>query len=141
MLNNFQTTGVQMTTKNNVYEISIVAGVHPQNPRNLLLKGKFKVPYCIEGVPGQSTQVLKHIVLVVTRSGNYQALTPFRDMAVFNDDVQDDGDGCSGFFNVDVMDHLHDGFNGAGDYYVLCSIGTFLSNIVKVTLTDNSYTA
>lgn len=96
------------------------------------IRGNFKVPYDENGITPRGAQVLKHISLVVTRSGNYQALTPFKEIAVFDDDVKEEQGSCSGFFNIKVMDHI--GFDGEGDYYLLCSLGTYLSNIIKVTV-------
>jgi hypothetical protein len=112
--------------------IKIDAGLHPQKPQQILLRGKFSLPCGQDGVPEEATQVFKHIVLVATRSGNYQTLTPFRDAIVFEDDIQKDGDVCLGLFNFNVMDHIQ--FDGEGDYYLLCSVGTYTSNIVKVSI-------
>jgi len=112
--------------------ISIEAVLHPQRPQQILLRGKFRLPCGQDGVPEEATQVFKHIVLVTTRGGNYQTLTPFRDVIVFEDDIQTDGNFCSGLFNFNVMDHIQ--FDGAGDYYLLCSVGIYTSNIAKVTV-------
>lgn len=112
--------------------ITIEAGLHPNKPQQIVLRGKFKLPCGKNGVPEQGPQIFKHIVLVATRTANYQALTPFRDVVVFEDDVQKEGECYSGFFNVNVMEHIQ--FDGEGDYYLLCSAGTFTSNIVKVSV-------
>ena len=112
--------------------ITIEAGLHPQKPQQILLRGKFKLPFGQDGVPEEATQVFKHIVLVATRGGNYQTLTPFRDVIVFEDDIQTDGNFCAGLFNFNVMDHIQ--FDGAGDYYLLCSVGIYTSNIAKVNV-------
>ena len=112
--------------------ITIEAALHPQKPQQILLRGKFKLPCGQHGVPEEATQAFKRIVLVTTRSANYQTLTPFRDVIVFDDDIQRDGNFCSGLFNFNVMDHIQ--FEGAGDYYLLCSVGTYTSNIVKVSV-------
>lgn len=114
------------------FGISIEAELYPQNKQRIFIHGKFRVPCGKEGVPQQGAQVLKHIVLVVTRSGNYQSLTPFKEVVVFEDDIRRDGNDCSAFFNIDVMNHIL--FDGEGDYYILCSLGTYISNIVKVTV-------
>ncbi|MCP4486773.1 MAG: hypothetical protein GY820_05555 [Gammaproteobacteria bacterium] len=98
----------------------------------LNISGNFNVPVMQKGIHVKGAQVLKHIVLVVTRSGNYQSVTPFREVVVFKDDVQDSGNSCSGAFNIDLLDHIQ--FSGEGDYYCLCSIGNYLSNIVKITV-------
>lgn len=112
--------------------IVIEAGLDTQQPQKILVRGKFRVPYAKDGVPEQGLQTLKHVVLVVTRSGNYQSLTPFQEVVVFEDDVREEGGGCSAFFNINVMDHIR--FDGEGDYYILCSLGTYTSNIIKVTV-------
>jgi hypothetical protein len=72
---------------------------------------------------------------VVNRSGNYQSLTPFCDVAVFSDDFIETNGSCSANFNIDVMNHIE--FSGRGDYYIVCSVGTFLSNIVRVSIVDD----
>lgn len=115
------------------YGITIDAGLHPQQPQKILVRGKLRVSYGKNGVPDEGTAVLKHVVLVVSRTLNYQSLTPFKDVIVFSDDLRDEGNGCSASFNINVMDHIR--FEGAGDYYILCSIGTYTSNVVKVVVT------
>lgn len=100
--------------------------------KNILIKGTFSLPYGSGGLPETPAEVLKHIVLVVTRSGNYQSVTPFQNVVVFPDDVKVEGELCSGFFNINVMDHI--AFDGEGDYYLSCSAGTILSNTELCTL-------
>lgn len=121
-----------MSSKNEI-GISIEAKTDSNNnDHQILLRGRFSVSCGQNGVPDQPLKTLKHVVVVVTRSASYQAFTPFKEVVVFDDDVQVDGNTCSAFFNVNVMDHLR--FDGPGDYYILCSLGTNLSNIVKVTI-------
>ena len=115
--------------------ITIEAGSHPQKPQQILLRGKFKLPRGQNGVPEEATQVFKHLVLVTTRSANYQSLTPFKDVIVFEDDIQTEGNYCSGLFNINVMDHIQ--FDGEGDYYLLCSVGVYTSNIAKISVTPS----
>ena len=113
--------------------ITISAQSQCKGSEGILVRGEYKVPYADDSVPKQATLMPKHIALVVTRSGNYQAMKPFRDMVVFEDDVKDDGKCAAGNFNFNVFDHIQ--FDGGGDYYILCSLGNYLSNIVKVTVT------
>ena len=94
----------------------------------ILVSGKFNINYQADCLSVDSAEVLKHIVLVVTRSANYQALTPFQDVIVFDDDVTETEEGCSGSFNFNLFDKI--GFDGSGDYYILCSLGTVTSNII-----------
>lgn len=112
--------------------ISIEARLHPQSAQKIIVHGKFSVICDQDGVSARSWEVLKHVVLVVTRSGNYQALAPFKEVIVFEDDVKRIDNICSAFFNIDVMDHI--AFDGEGDYYILCSLGAHTSNIVKVSV-------
>ena len=116
-------------------EDGITLSAQPQckESEGILVRGEYKVPYAEASVPKQATLMPKHIVLVVTRSGNYQAMKPFRDMVVFEDDVKDDGKNAAGNFNFNVFDHIP--FKEGGDYYILCSLGNYLSNIIKVTVT------
>jgi hypothetical protein len=120
------------TLPNDDKGIAITAVVHPEKNKRLLVNGRFAVLCGENGVPEHAPQTLKHVVLVVTRYGNYQALTPFKETVVFEDDVRVRGDCCSATFMINVMDHI--AFDGKGDYYILCSLGTHLSNIVKVTI-------
>ena len=119
---------------NNV-EFGISISVKDQCKENdgIIVRGNFRIPYSEGSVPKQAIMMPKHIALVVTRSDNYTAIKPFRQMVVFEDDVKDNGKYASGNFNFNVFDHIE--FNGAGDYYILCSLGNYLSNIVKVAVT------
>jgi hypothetical protein len=115
------------------YGIRISAKEQCKESDGIIVRGDYKVPYAEESVHDQATMMPKHIAVVVTRSGNYSAIKPFRSMVVFEDDVQDDGQCASGNFNFNLFDHIQ--FNGAGDYYILCSLGNYLSTVVKVTVT------
>jgi hypothetical protein len=117
------------------FNIEIKAGLKPNNNQKIWLSGRLNLPLGKNGVPDSGAQVLKHIILVATRSGNYQSLAPFKNVAVFPDDFAQKNNECAATFNIQVMDHL--AFDGAGDYYLLCSVGQFLSNIVKVTVPES----
>lgn len=96
------------------------------------LHGEFNILYD-EQVPfARGSGILKHIILVVTRTANYQSVAPFKDVIVFEDDVIETGEGCSGVFNIDIFNKIL--FDGAGDYYTLCSIGSTTSNILHIKL-------
>lgn len=132
MTSNESTSDFESISTNNEYFIKIEGPEHCKQSGNFKISGQFNVSYEKNGVTVQGAKVLKHIVLVVTRSGNYHSLTPFKDVVVFDDDVKDEGDSCSGFFNINVADHI--AFDGEGDYYILCSLGTYLSNTLKITI-------
>ncbi len=125
--------------KNARYGISIEADLDPSALQNIIVRGRFCILCGEHGVPEQVLQSLKHVILVVTRTGSHDALAPFTEVVVFDDDVKVEGEGtCSASFTLNVMDHI--AFDGAGDYYILCSIGTHLSNIVKVTVVQRATT-
>ncbi|MGQ9424386.1 hypothetical protein ACXYTJ_00380 [Gilvimarinus sp. F26214L] len=68
--------------------ITIAATINPDGSDRILVRGRFSVSCGENGVPDQSLDTLKHLVLVVTRAANYQALTPFQETVVFEDDVR-----------------------------------------------------
>lgn len=98
------------------------------------IKGEFSVKYECDGITAEGAQVLKHIAIVVTRYDNYQSFTPFKDVVVFPDDVKADKDGCSGFFNINLKDYLQ--FGGEGDYYIVSSLGTLVTDVIKIKVSD-----
>jgi len=114
------------------YGMTITLDSNLSHKNEILIHGEYKVRYSDQALPKQGVLIPKHIALIVTRSGNYIATKPFFDMVVFEDDVKDDGQSVSGNFNLNVFDHIP--FNGEGDYYILCSLGGYLSNIVKVVV-------
>ncbi len=100
------------------------------DPNKIVIHGKFDIEYEASGLLTRGSEILNHIILVVTRSGNYQSVTPFQDVIAFEDDVQENDSGCSGVFNIDLFKKIL--FDGPGDYYILCSIGSVTSNILHV---------
>ncbi|WP_101343987.1 hypothetical protein [Colwellia echini] len=104
--------------------------------QQIRITGKFKVNYKSDGLSVHAGAVLKHIALVVTRTANYQSVNPFKDVVVFDDDVIATESGCSGSFNFNLFDKI--AFDGSGDYYIMCSIGTVTSNIIHVRFDESS---
>ncbi len=101
----------------------------------IMIRGNFNVNYQTGGLIVEGADVLKHIVLVVTRAANYQSVTPFKDVIVFEDDVTSTKEYCAGSFNFNIFDKV--GFNGKGDFYIMCSIGTVTSNNIHAVVDDN----
>jgi hypothetical protein len=120
-----------MTAKQYFIQISAPEQVHQDKP--LPLRGKFHIPYKNSGLTVKGPEVLKHIILVTTFGGAYWALPPFKDVITFADDIQQIKGGCSGNFNMDVFEKIS--FTEKGDYYILCSLGIYTSNIVKAVVT------
>lgn len=106
----------------------------PQANKNgsINIQGEFEIPYQQLGMTVDGAEVLKHVVLVVTRGGNRAAIRPFKDVILFEDDIKEGDQGCSGFFNFNLFDQIS--FDGAGDYFIMCSLGTTTSSIIKVTV-------
>ncbi len=102
------------------------------DPNKIQLHGKFNIVYGEDSPLARGADILKHIILVVTRTSNYQAVTPFKDVIVFEDDIVDSEQECSGVFNIDVFNKIQ--FDGEGDYYILCSIGSVTSNVLRITI-------
>lgn len=125
----------QLQSLNNVESVINIVRIFPANSSSenqIFLQGKFNVSYDKDGLIARGSEVLKHIVLVVTRDSNYQAVTPFKNVIVFHDDVVETETGCSGFFSITIFNHIE--FHGSGDFYILCSIGSLRSNILYVAM-------
>ena len=121
----------QSVSKND-YRIKIEGPTEIRQGEAIPISGKFRIPFDHSGVLVTGPDILKHIVLAVTRSGNYQTSSPFKDVAVFPDDIKKSKKGWTGFFKFNVFNHI--GFAGEGDYYILCSLGIYTSNIVKIVV-------
>lgn len=117
---------------NNEYYIEINASKNITSFDDIKVQGEFRVNNEEISIQYINENILKHIVLVVTRSASYQSVTPFSDIVVFKDDVTISSDNVSGLFNISIKDHIS--FNGKGKYYIMCSLGTMLSNTLKITI-------
>lgn len=118
-----------------LYGIKIECLSHESLKDGIELRGEYKVPISEESIPDESSLIPKHVTLVVTRASNYIALKPFSETIIFDDDVKNDGICASGKFRLNIFDHIS--FTEGGDYYILCSLGIFLSNVVRVSLHGN----
>ncbi len=117
-----------MSTPHPFIEIEFQPLASPQGP--YILGGRFAVEYNKNGLQIEGAQVLKHIVMAVTERGSYQTFAPFKDVAVFPDDLKATENGCSGFFNIDVFQHAS--FEHPASYFISCSLGTLVSNVVEI---------
>lgn len=98
----------------------------------LSIRGKLNILYEQNGLTMKGSGILKHIVLVVTRGGNHFADTLFKSVIVFDDDIIETKNGCTVRFTFNLFDKIN--FGGAGDYYIMCSIGTVTSNIIHTII-------
>lgn len=117
------------------HELSIEVRSQPKNDE-IIICGKFNIPLEMQTIPLMPTDIFKHLVCVVTRNVNYQVIRPFHETYVFDDDLKIYASDVSGNFNFNLMDHL--AFCGEGSYYVLCSIGVYTSNIIKISVPKDS---
>ncbi len=117
--------------KNN-YFIAIENPSKTNSKETLMIQGQFRVPYHQSGITVQGADMLKHIILVVTMGGARAVVRPFKDYVIFEDDIQDDGQSCSGYFKFNAFEKIS--FTEGDHYYIMCSIGTFTSDIVKVSV-------
>jgi len=97
---------------------------------DLIIRGEFTLSNKEVSLEFEGAQVLKHIVLVATRSGNYQSVSPFSHTVIFKDDVKSSSDSVSGVFNVVLSESID--FSGEGEYFIMCSLGSILSNTLKI---------
>ncbi len=117
---------------NNETSFITLQQAHSKEAKQIMIKGKFNVNYRSDGLSVKGAEVLKHIVLVVTRGDNYQSIAPFEHVIVFEDDVSFTKEGCAGSFNFNVFEKI--GFDGKGDFYIMCSLGSVTSNIILSVL-------
>ena len=110
--------------------IKISGPTNSKADADLKIKGKFSVSKTESALLAKGAEIPKHIVLVVTRGVNYQSCAPFENVIVFPDDVKEVDSAWQGHFNFSVFDCI--GFQGAGEYFILCSLGKEVSNVLKV---------
>lgn len=104
-------------------EIEVVAGEKGEPA----VRGRFSVP------DGSDVDFAEHgrhaLVLVVSASFGYLADRPFRSQVRYQDDVATDPTGTSGTFAFSLDDFIAYDEDAANTYYVLMSIGPYLSNV------------
>lgn len=100
--------------------------------KKLLIRGTFRVQYPDVGIPAIPDQIRKQIALVVMYYQSYASRKPFYDAMGLEDEVQADGKICVGQFSLNVF--AHGPFERSGEYVILCSLDTHLSNLVKVSV-------
>lgn len=104
------------------------------NIKDIVINGDFAISNDDVSVQNINEKIIKHIVLIVTRSANHQSTNPFSDTLVFKDDVEINSNIVTGLFNIKLSDHIN--FDGQGVYYIMCSLGVYLSNTLKITVTN-----
>lgn len=116
------------------------AGVRIKAEEKVSDRAEFTVYGCFRLPTGDAAridaQLHKALVLVITKGSGYSVCNPFQNHVLFQDDEEELG-GCKrGYFNVNIFDYLSKRVGGT--YYVLVSLGAFLSNIVRVTVTGEA---
>jgi len=118
--------------KNNYIKIDALQAYN--NVNDIQINGDFTISNDDKNIQDINEKIIKHITLIVTRSANYQSTTPFSDVLVFKDDVDVHSNIVTGAFNIKLSDHIK--FNGKGEYYIMCSLGVYLSNTLTITVTN-----
>ena len=95
-----------------------------------IVYGSFRIPK--EEAAKIETQLHKALVLVITRGSDYSASNPFENYVLFQDDEEQIAGCRKGYFNLNIFEYL--GTKPSGVFYVMVSMGRFLSNIVRVTV-------
>lgn len=116
----------------NDYFIQIQGPKEYNNLNEVSIYGSFKIPYNTNGINNQGANILKHVVMVITRTYDGHSVAPFKDIIVFSDDILDDGKTYSGKFQFNISEHTW--LEGSGEFYITCSLGTLLSNTIEVKI-------
>lgn len=103
----------------------------PSYENNIIVCGSFLLPM------NKDIRVIaqphKSIVLEVNSFGRHVVVTPFLDIVTFSDDLKENGQVRRGFFHLNISEYIDTTI--LGDYYIICSLGTYLSNIELATIT------
>lgn len=109
--------------------IALVAG--PRSPREpLVVHGTFRLD--MRDLEELGASPTRGVTLVVTNGELFGAYTPFRDHVMFGDDLAAAPGGAIGHFNIDVFEQQ--GGYAAGDYHLFVSLGTRISNVIRLTV-------
>ncbi|MDH5445571.1 MAG: hypothetical protein OEY52_08425 [Gammaproteobacteria bacterium] len=92
----------------------------------------FRVPYPDTGIPDEPSKIPNHIAMVVMHYTSYTSCKPFYEIVMFEDDVTFTDGYCEGRFRLNVMQHIP--FEDKGEYEIIVSLGVYLSDIIKVTV-------
>ncbi|MCA9727303.1 MAG: hypothetical protein KC729_06435 [Candidatus Eisenbacteria bacterium] len=112
-------------------ELPLRPGIEIQGPPTtgkhlgLWIQGSFLVPEEMAG-----GRAHRKLVLAVMSGDSNGSCAPFLETALFPDDETRSGGNVGGFFQLDVL--AHSGWDHAGTYYVVCSIGPYVSEVLPV---------
>lgn len=112
-----QTRGVQIKTRETL-----------SSQEDILLYGSFQISK--EDKEEIAEHLHRALVLVVMNKAFYAVSNPFQDSVFFEDDEEDLGDFCRGYFTLNVSEYLSK--RKAGEFFISVSLGRFQSNIVHV---------
>ncbi|VAW59611.1 hypothetical protein MNBD_GAMMA08-2633 [hydrothermal vent metagenome] len=99
----------------------------------VMIKGEFKIPE--NGNYNLKDILQKSIVMSLMYNTNYSVFRPFENIVIFKDDVNIMDNVIKGFFNFNLTPIIND--TGVDIYYVLFSMGPYLSDIKMINLSDN----
>ncbi|MBI3560410.1 MAG: hypothetical protein HY080_01645 [Gammaproteobacteria bacterium] len=74
----------------------------------------------------------KAIVVTINFDGRYVVVKPFEDIIALGGDVEETKTAYVGYFQFDMYDYFE--YTTAGIYYVVSSLGIYLSNILQVSI-------
>lgn len=112
-------------------DFGVVIRVTPYPPSassRLTVHGAFHLPRAITEIVARPLQ--RCVVLVVQRVGEQNALTPFREQVLFDDDDQLTPGGVAGYFHIDVFDEQGGGV--PGEYHFFVSMDEHISNVLAL---------
>lgn len=74
----------------------------------------------------------KSLVLTVNSFGRHVVVTPFMDTIIFPDDLKENDQVRMGYFQFNISSYIDTSI--VNDYYIVCSLGIYISNILMVTI-------
>lgn len=101
--------------------------------KKILIKGGFNIP--LNGGFNIANKLHQAIVMIVTFGGVEFVIRPYEDFIIFLDDVKLIDSNIHGSFDIDIMQYLN--YQKYGTYYILFSLGPYLSNLEKIVRNKN----
>ena len=100
------------------------------NRRHQVIQGVFALPKKQDNK--YSGKPHNAITTVINFDGRYVVVQPFKNIVVFADDIAENRSTLFGYFQFNVLDYFD--YINSGNHYVLCSLGLYLSNTLKIPM-------
>lgn len=111
--------------------ITLLQDTELSDQENMVIQGVFVLPRPLTAI-NVHAQPHKSLVLTVNSSGRYTVKRPYYEVVCFPDDIQQSEKSKKGYFQLNISSYINT--NHSGVYYIMCSLGTYLSNILPITI-------